>query len=432
MKINGIIAEYNPFHNGHKYHLEESLRRTGADYTIVVMSGNFVQRGDAALLPKQARAETALRCGADLVLELPVLYACSSSEYFANGAVTLLDRLGVVTHLCFGSECGDTKLLKKAAEFLIKEPPAYRLALLQGLKQGLTYPQARACGMAVFRNQKAAEALSPTEFSSGVWQKDSHPNDILGTDYIRALLKRESTIQPMTIQRLGADYNDAALPALPASPPPAGSDQNIISVSALAIRLALLQGRDPSEILPCMPSEAAIILERELARQRFLCGDDFSSVLHYKLLLEQKTGFEKYLDVSRDLSNRITKLLGAFKGFSSFCGLLKTKNITYARISRCLLHILLNLEKKDMELARAMDYVPYARVLGFRKTAAPLLHAIRSHSSIPLVTKLADAHRLLSPDAFQMLQKDLLATEIYHMAAGGPIPNEAARPLIFL
>ena len=129
MAVNGIIAEYNPFHNGHKYQLEESRHLTGADYTIVVMSGNFVQRGAPALADKRLRAEMALRCGADLVLELPVLYAAASSEFFAAGAVALLDRLGVVTHLAFGSACGDVDALKQIAAFLIREPEAYRTAL---------------------------------------------------------------------------------------------------------------------------------------------------------------------------------------------------------------------------------------------------------------------------------------------------------------
>ena len=144
MPVNGIIAEYNPFHNGHKYQLEESRRLTGADYTIVVMSGDFVQRGAPALVNKRLRAEMALRCGADLVLELPVLYATASSEYFAAGATALLDKLGVVTHLCFGSECGEIQGLKRIAAFLAQEPDGYRAVLKPLLRRGLAYPDARA------------------------------------------------------------------------------------------------------------------------------------------------------------------------------------------------------------------------------------------------------------------------------------------------
>ncbi|MCI9143493.1 MAG: nucleotidyltransferase family protein, partial [Lachnospiraceae bacterium] len=144
MKVNGIIAEYNPFHNGHKYQLEESLRLTGADYTVVVMSGNFVQRGAPALLDKHTRAEMALRGGADLVLELPTLCAVSSAEYFAAGAVALLDKLGIITHLCFGSECGETEPLRRIALRLSDQHGEYDAALRRRLKEGLSYPQARA------------------------------------------------------------------------------------------------------------------------------------------------------------------------------------------------------------------------------------------------------------------------------------------------
>ena len=138
MKVNGIIAEYNPFHNGHKYHLEESKRLTGADYSVVVISGNFIQRGDPALVDKHTRAEMALKNGADLVLELPTVYSASSAEYFATGAVSLLDKLGLVTHLCFGSECGDTALLHQIASILREEPADYTTELKAKLKQGIS------------------------------------------------------------------------------------------------------------------------------------------------------------------------------------------------------------------------------------------------------------------------------------------------------
>ena len=147
MRATGIIAEYNPFHNGHKYHLETSRKLTGADYTVVVMSGNFVQRGVPALLSKYDRAGMALRNGADLVLELPAFYACGSAEYFALGAVSLLDKLGVVDSLCFGSECGDIDALSKAGRFLADEPEEYRLRLNALLEQGHSFPTARALAL---------------------------------------------------------------------------------------------------------------------------------------------------------------------------------------------------------------------------------------------------------------------------------------------
>ncbi len=314
MQVNGIIAEYNPFHNGHKYQLEEARRRTCAGYTIIAMSGNFVQRGAPALLDKHSRAEMALRCGADLVLELPTLYASSSAEYFASGAVALLDKLGVVTHLCFGSECGDVTLLTQIANILADEPAEYSAALKRFMQQGYSYPNARV---------NALMQLYP--FLEGHWQVFSSPNNILAIEYLKALHRRKCTIQPVTTKRTGAGYHDRQ------------TDKEICS--ALALRQALYAGSAPSQLCYHMPAEAGQILADRLSRNRLLRLNNFSSMLHYKLLLERDHGFQDYLDVSADLSARIQNRLGEYTNFDSFCDVLKTKEMTYNRISRCLLHI---------------------------------------------------------------------------------------------
>ena len=416
MKINGIVAEYNPFHNGHRYQLAESLRLTDADYTIVVMSGDFVQRGAPALSDMHLRAETALRCGADLVLELPVLCATASAEYFAEGAVALLDRLGVVTHLCFGSECGDASLLRRLALTLSEEPAEYRTALKRLLKEGAAYPDARS---------RALAAVRPHDLPEGWEEALSSPNNLLGTEYIKALLKRRSPIVPVTVKRLGAGYHETS------------GDASCLLCSALAIRQALEQGAD-REALLCshMPPEAAGLLLLHLKERPPVHTDAFSSILYYKLLMERKYGYEKYLDLSSDLSDRIRKMLGSFTGYEAFCQLLKTRNMTYSRISRCLLHILLGIEKEHMALARSLDYAPYARVLGFRRKARPLLAALKEHSSIPLITKLADGTKSLPEDAGRLLELDIRAAEIYNgVSRGGtgrPAPSELSVPLVLL
>lgn len=411
MQVNGIIAEYNPFHNGHKYQMEEARRRTSASYTIVVMSGNFVQRGAPALLDKHSRAEMALRCGADLVLELPTLYASSSAEYFASGAVALLDRLGVVTHLCFGSECGDVTVLSRIAEILAEEPAEYSSALKRFLQQGYSYPNARI---------NALMQLYP--FLEGHWQVFSSPNNILGIEYIKTLHRRKSALQPVTTKRTGAGYHDR--------------QTDVEICSALALRQALYAGSKPSQLGCHMPPEAERILADWLARNRLLRSNNFSSMLHYKLLLERDHGYQDYLDVSPSLSARIQNRLGEFTSFDGFCDLLKTKEMTYNRISRCMLHILLDITKADMDMGRAMDYIPYARILGFRKSSEPLLSAIKEKSSIPLVSKLADAEALLDPAAYAMLRQDVLAGEIYQAAVSAgtarPSANEYSRPLAIL
>lgn len=513
MKINGIIAEYNPFHNGHLYHLEESRRLTGADYTVVVMSGNFVQRGAPALADKHVRARMALLGGADLVLELPVLYAAASSEYFAAGAVALLDKLGAVTHLCFGSECGDTALLRQIAAFLAREPEEYREELKRLLKQGLSFPTARAGALAARsgwedrgRCEKAqngcgdAQNCREEDRSAGKGLPSfrlprseecrrilSSPNNILGIDYMKEMIRRKSAMIPVTVKRVGAGYHDelppdASLPtSLPESMPlkspepalssslqdssarenpksarpsalhayaeplaaqpagfpgAAGISAPGMTASALAIRQALREGRTPDSLRPFMPDDTVELLADCLARDASPDPGAFSGILYYKLLLEKNRGYEQYLDVSEDLSNRIRNNLHAFTDFGSFCSLLKTKEITHTRISRCLLHILLDIKKEDMQLGRALDYVPYARVLGFRRTAEPLLNAVKSNSAVPFITRMADVKRSLPEEADRLLKLDIFAGEIYRgVICGGrmrPTLAEFSIPVIVL
>lgn len=396
MLVNAIIAEYNPFHNGHKYQLDACKKRTDADYTIIIMSGDFTQRGAPALLPKHERARMALLSGADLVLELPLYYACGSAEYFANGAVSLLDKLGVVNYLCFGSECGDIKKLREIAELLQNEPPAYREALKQALKNGLTYPQARRQALQSCYDIAGSGCTIDTLLST--------PNNILGIEYCRALFTRRSTTVPFTIKRLGAAYHESSL----------SEDES--NASALAIRTALSANTDSSALLLCrdmLPASSYEILCENWLKRCPVFEDDLSAVLHFKLLSEAETGFADYVDVTEDLSDRMIKRLPQFVSFSQFCGLLKTREMTYTRISRCLLHILLNMKRETLTRHIRQDYVPYARILGMKKAAAPLLHAIKENSSIPLVSKLADAKKLLSEETFDMLKEDVRAAHLY-------------------
>lgn len=437
MIINGIIAEYNPFHNGHRYQLKDARQATNADYTVVVMSGNFVQRGAPALLNKYRRAEMALRNGADLILELPMYYATSSAEYFAMGAVTLLDKLQVVNHLCFGSECGDIAALQKIAKILAEEPVGYAEALRHHLKKGLSYPAARI------------QALQ--EYEPSLWECSNilaSPNNILGTEYLKALYHRNSSMKPYTTIRAGAGYHDTTICSL--------QENNIIhdnasvpvtQCSALAIRQAinanpaigdipLTQNTKLLQLQNHIPVNVYSVLTECLVKHTFLHCNDFSTILHYKLLMEQNDGYTRYLDVSPELSDRIRNHLYRFESFTGFCDLLKTKDMTYTRISRCLLHVLLGITSEIMTQYCTADYTPYARVLGFRKDATPLLSAIKRHSSIPLVTKLADAEQTLSTDAISMLKRDIHMNSVYEsimsQKSGKPMLNEYRTPIVIV
>ncbi len=411
MKVNGIIAEYNPFHNGHKYQLEESRRQTGADYTIIAMSGNFMQRGAPAILDKYKRAEMALLNGADLILEIPSCYAASSAEFFATGAVSLLDKLGVVDYLCFGSECGKLSLLQEIADILLQEPEEYSRALRSFLRQGYSYPMARLWAL----HQYAPSLNNENPIMSS-------PNNILGIEYLKALARRHSRIIPYTTLRAGSAYHDKRL----------GAYQS----SALAIRETIFSSQDFDLLKNQMPDSAYEIMSRSMVQSRPVQLNDFSAVLHYKLLMEYDKGYDKYLDVSSDLSDRIRKTLIQFKGFDSFCALLKSKELTYTRINRGLLHILLNIDKDTLVAYKEMDYIPYARVLGFRREAAPLLTAIKDNSSIPFITKLSEAEKLLDEKAYAMFQQELLVNNVYQSALAlkskSDMVNEFSTPLVII
>lgn len=408
--VNGIVAEYNPFHNGHHHQLRDALSHTGADYTVVIMSGNFMQRGTPALLDKYKRTEMALRCGADLVLELPALYSASSAEYFATGAVALLDKLGVVNHLCFGSECNNLEVLQKIADILCEEPEGYVTLLKQNLKHGYSYPTARTMALVQFQPEL-----------SGSRDVLSFPNNILGIEYLKALRRRDCSIKAHTTLRNSNHHS--RMPEEQFS-------------SSLALRQAILDHRDPSMLASQIPEDAYRILEAALASESPLQLDDLSAQLLYKLATEADMGYSSYLDVSSDLSDRIRNRLYEYTSFSGFCDLLKTKDMTYTRISRCLMHILLDIRNTDMELYRQADYIKYARVLGFRRDAEALLTAIKQNSTIPLLTKLADAKEILDRQGLFMLHKELRINAVYESAAaiksGRPMNNEYRSPLVII
>lgn len=451
MKTAGIIVEYNPFHSGHQLHIERTRQETGADYVIAVMSGSFVQRGEPALTDKYYRTQMALLGGADLVLELPVLFSTGSAGDFAAGAVSLLDKLGVVDSLCFGSECGDISPFLQAASFLAEETPAFSALLQAHLRNGLSFPHARALAFAACFSDSCAAAQknalkgqgAPLSVPEGFL---TSPNNILGLEYCSALLKRNSRIRPFTVKREGAGYHDTAL----------SHSQN--PSSAAAIRQALYRSEmsdthfapqssaqnAPSDsagrlssawaaISPALPEPQEKIWLDILSQKRLLYARDLSKELRYRLLLDEPGGFAQYAEVNRELSDKLRKCCLNFSDWDSLCDALKSKELTYSRISRALCRILLSLRQDDLLRARSADYVPYARILGFRRQSVPLLSAIRKNSGIPLLSKLADARHLLPPDSLRMLQQDILAAHVYESALAektGMLPcNEYTRQI---
>ena len=412
MKTVGIVAEYNPFHNGHAYQIAAAKRMTGADCCIVVMSGDFVQRGAPAVMDKYIRAKSALLNGADLVLELPVYYALGSAEYFASGAIALLDKLGVTDTLCFGSECGDIDTLSSLSEALLHETPEFKRVLKQQMKQGMSYPQARNHALSV-----SAPHLTG---SLSVLQS---PNNILGLEYIKALKKRGSIIQPYTLSRQGAGYHTANLEASYSS--------------ALAIRESLIQKEKIEYIKAQVPASSYALMEEAFGHSFPILTRDLSTLLLYKLLMEQRNGYASYLDIDDAFSDRIDRLLFSYVDYDSFCERLKAKNMTYTRVSRNLLHILLDIRQKDMDTFCSKDYIHYARLLGFKKEAEPLLGAVKERSAIPLLTKLADADKLIGTETGRkLLDADIQAGHVYSLLVqqkfGGELRNEYQNRIIVL
>ncbi len=411
MKTVGLITEYNPFHNGHAYHIEKAKMLTGADRVIVVMSGDFVQRGAPAVMPKHLRTESALLSGASLIIELPVCFATGSAEYFAQGSISLLNQLGCIDSICFGSECGDLHLLKEIAQILADEPIEYQTALKQALKEGASFPAARQEALNIY-SDKYSEILAS-------------PNNILGIEYLKALAKIHSKMEPFTIKRIGAGYHDM--------------DIDGQFSSATAIRSDIYQLADvnsSSESLPLthiqtqVPSSCHELMKKNYQTRYPVKADDFSLLLKAKLLSETAGSLSHYLDMSPELANRILRLRNDYLSFEQFCDLLKTKELTRSRISRSFIHVLLGITNDWLTAMKAPT--PYARILGFRRDHADLLGILKRTSDIPLITSPARA--VLADTAYQMLELDIYASDLYESVItdlyGTPFHNELTKQII--
>ena len=380
MKIVGLITEYNPFHNVHLYHIKESLRVTGADAAVVVMSGDYVQRGTPAIMPKRIRAEMALMCGAGAVFELPVCYATGSAELFALGSVSLLESLGIVDSICFGSECNDLPILEQLAELLLEAILSYT------------------------EDPRFAEILR-------------NPNNILGIEYLKAIKKLGSRMEPYTIARRGAQYHDEELDSDYSS---ATAIRSLLAYSSSSFNTEPVEGNYDelsfsgilSELENQVPKCCLELLKDYHKVQYPISQNDFSLILKYKLLNKQPESLVRYVDVSPEIASRIANQLNNFFNYKQFCDLLKTRELTQTRVNRALLHIMLGTKKANVEEYIDNGYHMYARLLGFRKDNAKLLTAMSKESSLPVLTKMSEIDDL--PELGQkMLRHDMLASNLY-------------------
>lgn len=435
MKTVGIIAEYNPFHKGHAYQLRKAKELSGADFVVIVMSGDFVQRGYPALTDKYLRTEMALACGADLVLELPVSYATGSAETFARGAVAVLEELGCIDILCFGSESGELSELCAYARLFEEEPPLYREMLQVYLKEGLSFPAARSRAAEEYRN--STERILPccaddADCRQAASVLDS-PNNILGIEYLRALLRRQSKIKPLTLRREAAGYHELSL------------DTEMASASAIrnAMTETSIEEEPPgqvrtlsSAIAAQLPISSAALLSKALQKKEILFWKDFSPQLFYRLLTISREELAAVQDMGEELASRIYKNRLLFTSPETFADQIKTRQVTHTRVTRALCHTLLGLSQKDLEVLREADYPVYLRALGFRKSAGELLGAVKKEAASPLLVKTADAGRLLTSKQLELFNRDLRAAHLYEAAialkTGQLMRNEYRRSPVIL
>ena len=398
MKVAGVITEYNPFHNGHKYQLEQIKRQTSADYIVVVMSGDFVQRGEPAIIDKYERTRMALLSGADLVLELPSVFATASAEFFAGGGVSVLKNTGIVDTLCYGVESVDHELTKLVAGVLKNPPAEYSTSLARLIQGGMSFPAARSRALCeYFRDtyDSASEKLD-TFIAS--------PNNILAIEYEKALMDCDITGFP--IQRVGEGYHSIdSTSEFSSATAVRGVISTLIDIDKhnTITNMQLDNSWISAKFSQLMPSDCADILVNCILGGHIVFPDDISEMLYYRLLTWKDKGFAQYSDCTKELSAKIVKNIYKYESFTQFCNLLKSKNLTYTRISRVLTHILLGIENDDFNIC--MDN-PYLRILGFKKSSGELMHLLKKRASTPIITKVADA-------PYELISKDIFAADLY-------------------
>ena len=385
-KILAIVAEYNPLHNGHLYQLQKSKKLINPDYSICIMSGNFVQRGDTSIIDKWSKAEAAIKCGMDLVIELPVLYSISSAENFAEGALKILDAFGNDVTISFGSECGDLETLNSIANVLYDEPKEFTTILTHELSKGLSYPKARENALLLYLNdvRKYANVLSD-------------PNNILGIEYLKAIKRLKSKVTPLTIKRIDAGYNSLKI-----------KDR---LASATAIRNLIKNNEDVKKL---MPAPSYNILTENIKHGKIV--NDFSvfeKEIIYTLRKMSVQEIANLRDVSEGLENLIKQAVNSCNNLEDLINSIKSKRYTRSRIQRILLYSILNITKKDIQDSYKIK--PYIRVLGASQRGKILLSQISNpKAKYPVITSVKkfmdnNNNKILK----NMLEKDILATNLY-------------------
>lgn len=394
-RVLGIIAEYNPFHNGHMYHLQKAKEQSGAQYCICVMSGNFVQRGNTSIVNKWKKAEMALLNGVDLVIELPTIYSVASAEGFSLGAIKLLNNLKIVDAISFGTETSDFAALNNISSIVNEEPMKYKSILNSELKKGLSFPKARENALMLYLNDnKRYDNILNT------------PNNILAIEYLKALKKIKSTIQPIPIKREKVYYND-----------------NVIVdefASATAIR-KLLKNEDFSEIRKVVPKSTYQILKKETELGNVVLGlSRYEKEIIYNLRRMTVSEIAELPDVNEGLEHSLKNAANYSNDITNLINIVKTKRYTVTRIQRILICVLLGITKRDVGMAKKAE--PYIRVLGFNEKGKELISRINKQNPkatvITSVKKFQDKNNNNKNSKIykRLLDIDIFSTNVYTMA----------------
>lgn len=432
MKTAAVICEFNPFHNGHKYIIDKAREVTGADYVMAVMSGNYVQRGEPAVMNKFLRSRAALRCGADIVVEIPPSFSTASAADFACAGVSIVSASGIADFLVFGAEKAKIEEISEIADFLNKaegnaDPvlsEEYSHFIKSGLSSGMSYPLARE------------NALKKLGFKNA--GLISSPNNILACEYIRALSSLyknngpvSKRLKPVAVNRIGDSF-------LAESP----CDSSFTSATAIRNMLFSFSSNNSQQdvsylelykgLSPYVPSEALELYKNHIyetgsSYEPLISRDSLSDMLNLKLLeiMDGDGDFTDYCDVSSALSQRIKKTALHPMTFTDRIASLKTKDYTYSRISRALLHIVLGMKKNEMKEMKSEGYVNYIRILGLRRSASELMKELKKNSTLPIVSKAADNKELL--------KSSLKADNIYYSLLASKnkkIKNELEREIV--
>lgn len=421
MSVVGIITEYNPLHEGHAYHLNIASKITGASVCVCILSSNFVQRGEPALVHKWARAQMALSSGANLVLELPSAFSCASAEYFASGAVKILESLNCIDYLCFGSEEGNITTLERTAEILAFENDDFKKTLRLALDEGLSFAVARqkaieAAHLGVQKQNNLTEnaAKSSEKTFINFQHALTKPNNILGIEYIKAIKRLGSSIKPITIERIGHEYH---------SP-----DQASSLSSATAIRQYLKENTTPHLDLRSdpflqnnLPQSSLQILSEEFAQGRGqVFPEAYEGILLHLLRRTPESELSRLPYMGEGLENRLKQAAMRSVSYQELLSSVVTSRYPASRIKRIFCALLTGMTGEFLEELKGNGYAQYIRVLGFNETGRKLLASIKKKAQLPLITKPSKYSKLENPLARRLFEHEIHATDVYVLGYANP------------